>query len=182
MDFENAGREPLDEDLVRGLRLAHWRAFFGLGDTYYTEQLLRLEAGRRLKFNWYAFLFGYYWMMYRQLYLVALAVFLTWLVLETLIVAVGYLLPEPLAPVLTILVAIVVRVLYGVYATRVYFWYAERRIRTALDRGPMTEAMLIERLREQGGTSWPAVIILFLALAVFNMLVKKYAGGLAPLF
>lgn len=47
--------------------VAEWRSFVGPGADYYLQQWRRLRNGDWLTFNLYAFLFGIFWMLYRQM-------------------------------------------------------------------------------------------------------------------
>lgn len=180
MDFEEAGRtDTPPEDRSRGIRLTDWHTFFGADDVHHLPELLRQEDGQRPTFNWYAAIFGYYWMVFRKMYLVALAVYLSWLVVETVcalfVLALG--LDDEVLLLIEVVLVVASRILYGFYADRIYFWHSERRIRSTLEQTPPIDSVIRLRLVERGGTSWASVIILFLLFAVLRMAIGK-AGPL----
>ncbi|WP_066836612.1 DUF2628 domain-containing protein [Rufibacter ruber] len=51
-----------------------YRAYFGVDADYYLYKLAQQQAGTRFTFNLGAFFFGLFWMLYRKLYVQALAV------------------------------------------------------------------------------------------------------------
>lgn len=173
MDFDTTAAPPQEE--IRGIPLPYWRAFFGKGDTYYMRQLQRLRDGERTEFNFAAFFLGYLWMLYRKMYLVPLALFLAILVEGTLEELILYFLgvgPDA-ARVIQFVITLVVGIIVGTYADRVYIWHAERQIRAVLAEGHHVDEVITTRIELRGGTSWAPVLLFIAAIALLIFAVSR---------
>ncbi len=60
-------KEVLDHFDQNEETITDWRLFIGPAADYYLQQWRRLQRGDWLTFNSYAFLFGIFWMLYRQM-------------------------------------------------------------------------------------------------------------------
>jgi uncharacterized membrane protein YccC len=157
-----------------------WRAYFGRESDYYMNQLAKLRAGQRLDFSLVAFLFGLAWMIYRKMYAVAFAALMIILLESTLEEVVSQLLrvPETVSGALGTLISIVLGILVGSYANRVYLWDARRAIRQVLQEMPHASSEeLTDRIRRSGGTSVLALIAALMAGGAL-LLALVYAADL----
>lgn len=166
MEFETtAVREE-----IRGIPVHHWQAFFGKKDTYYMDQLRERETSGRTGYNLNAFFLSCFWMVYRKMYLMALAYVILLLAEGTLE---GLLLDmldvsEGTAKIVDRLVGLVLALLLASFAIPIYLWDAERQIRATYAEGGTVDEIIVAKLEARGGTSWWPVLIL---LAVTVLLV-----------
>ncbi|MEI7024867.1 ankyrin repeat domain-containing protein [Paenibacillus sp. y28] len=155
---------PNPEKLKRGYSI-----FFGQGSEYYTKQL---EVRRN--WNWGAFLFDFYWMLYRKMYLYGVLFLIASSVVVNTIASFfrgsGYPSIEK-AIAAGLLVYFILKVVLGLAANRLYFLHAGRTIARVL-RLPVDEELREKELARRGGTSlvWPVVLLVLpavIALAAF---------------
>lgn len=152
---------------------SYWEAYFGKQAPYYLQQLHRLQQGRWPAFHVHAFFLGFLWMVYRRMYVVAfcalLLILLETTVEEGFMVLIGW--EGSQAEWTGRLVALILNLLIGTYANRVYLWDARRNIRQAIAHGPKhVEELRLANIAEHGGTSWVAVVLIIVA-AVFIVLI-----------
>lgn len=152
----------------------YYEAYIGKAAPYYLQQLQRLKEGQLPAFHWPAFFLGFLWMVYRRMYVVGLAIFLLILLEGSLEEGLFILLGASAnsAEWLSRLSGLVINLLVGTYASRIYLWDARRQMRHILRNGPQhVEELRLDRLRAQGGTSWQAVFLVIGAVLALGVMV-----------
>lgn len=153
---------------------AYYEAYIGKSAPYYLQQLQRLRNGQLPAFHWPAFFLGFLWMVYRRMYVVGLALFLLLLLEGSLEEGLCALLGVSAnsAEWLGRISGLVINLLVGTYASRIYLWDVRRQMRQALRSGPQhVEALVLENLSKQGGTSWQAVLLVIGAVLALGIMV-----------
>lgn len=140
-------------------------AFFQRRYAYYTERAEQFEAGKKFTFNPYAFLFGFFWFLYRKLYaeafIILLLVFAESLI-ETLILSMFGL--ENNAAI-DFLSGIACGIVIGFCANYLYIRKALKQVAIAQACAGDEEALAY--MLKKGGTSVaPLLVILFIFVAV----------------
>lgn len=156
---------------------SYWAAYFGKQAPYYLHQLHRLQEGGWPLFHVPAFFLGFFWMAYRRMYLVALSFILLVMLEGTVEEGIFYLIGigDQAAQWSGRLLSLLISLLVGSFANRVYLWDARRQIRAAMRTGPLhVEELRLAHIAERGGTSWKAVLvcivlIIFAFLVVMNL-------------
>ena len=172
--------EPVLLDQWKGIPMRYWAAFLR-NDAYYLKQIGELQRGARPEFNWASFLLGFGWMFYRKMLLVPLAYLLLLLAEGTIEETIYYFadVDQTIQKGLSVLIGLTIGLLIGSYGNQLYLWHSERQIKELLGQRPkyLEEAPagmqqdLYDELARKGGTSWPYVILCFLAaVAAFAML------------
>ena len=158
---------------------AYWQAYFGKQADYYMTQLHALRQGRLCQFSYPAFLLGFAWMIYRRMYIVALAVLLVTLVegsLETLVMELLHA-SATVQQSVQLLGNVLFGLLMGSFGNRLYIWDARRSIRQVVQtQHHHAEEALLDRIAAKGGTSAIAVVTLFLALTVLGLLLFHFGS------
>jgi len=154
---------------------SHWRAYFGKNADYYLVQVKRLQVGKWPSFHFEAFLIGFIWMLYRRMYVLTFCAFMIILAESTLEEGLLWFLDAgPSVRQDTGLVGkFLTGLIVGTLANRMYLWDARRSIRMEMARSAIqVEEILLERIRERGGTSWFFLVIL-LALVVIALVIAN---------
>jgi len=132
------------------------RAFVGDEADYY---LGAWSEGRKVSFNWAAFLFSAPWLFYRKMYGVA-ALFLA--------AGIGF------AAVLhELVVTLGLALLCGFFGNKLYYWQARRVVRKACSGEPLEENRL-KILARRGGTSAVAVFVFLLVVLLGPLLTGQF--------
>ncbi len=137
-----------------------YEAFFQKSKLYYLDKLIKFNAGQRYSFNFFAFLFGLFWFIYRKMYLeVILVIFLLVLegALEELIV------PESLSKEAYVIGTLAVASIVGFLANNLYIRKANRTIQAAKAMSQDIETQKAY-LNKKGGVSYIVLIVLLLLL------------------
>lgn len=171
---EQAGQGPA------WLRLAdeHWRACIAEGVEPYMAQLQRARNGTRLKFNGYACLFGFAWLFFRKMYLVAGCALLLFLASYTVLMFLNvWLVPfEEVRVFFAVIWFAGPPILFGLYGDRVYLWHVARIIQAETEASAFfTPQQLAARLGLKGGTSWTSVFALIGGILAFFWMIGKVA-------
>ncbi len=156
----------------------HWRAFFAEAVDHYMGQLERVRQGRRVYFNFNALLFGFAWLFFRKMYLVALCLLILMLVLRTVeTVLFAWVLPQgSITHALAVITLVAPPILIGMFADRVYLWHAARVIREEMARNAVQlDQVLLARLAYRGGTSWTSVLVLFGGVFIVLFLITFFS-------
>ena len=152
---ENVAEEATDYDRF-------FRIFFNKGEVLYMDCLNQVNAGRKMMFNVFAFLFGIYWMAYRKMYIeIIVLMFTLGIIDQILLLALG----ETLITFYG-LVGIAQMVILSLTANYFYIQKAKRTMEKATSM--YAEEDDIENyLRRKGGVNgWAPLILLILTLLV----------------
>mgnify|MGYP003671238285 CR=1 FL=1 len=147
-------------------------AFVGENRAYYLEKWESLKNGSVLSFNFYAFLFGIAWLLYRKMYREAGILFAIILVeSEVTFNLVGD----------NGAVDIAIRIFYslaiGFTANYFYLKHAEREIQK-LNEQFQDPTALKELIIKKGGTSWISVIVGIAIIVGLSLLLAYLLGDL----
>lgn len=172
-------------------------AVVGNNSIYYLPRFRRLIQTGSGGWNWAAFLFGPYWLLYRKNYFLGIIYFLVQTVynlasgyvlasvnqantVEDMMIAIEKLLQDDVAKWMVLLIFLVYaillmsRILLGILGNRLYFRDCEKRIDRAQDNDDELSAA---ELSVKGGVSMTAAVIAYLIpgilsyiLAVLNLL------------
>ncbi|MEW9702730.1 LCP family protein [Paenibacillus sp. SI8] len=127
---------------------------------------------RNTNWNWAAFVFDAYWMMYRRMYLYCLC----YVVIASLIVNfIGFLLPERgfIAITVALLVYGVIKVVFARMANKIYLHQAKRKIH-AIIQIPFEQASRERQIVRAGGTSLAVPLTLILLPFVLALTVSVF--------
>jgi hypothetical protein len=125
------------------------------------------NSNEKVSWNWAAFFFSAYWMMYRKMYAPAITVFVG-IRIAKYMVALG-------GGEFYRLVAVVGLLATGALGNWIYYVYASRKIADIADTAGTDDPSVIGRtVREVGGTSWVWVIMLMI-IGSFVDKILKYA-------
>lgn len=125
---------------------------------HYINKFSKMQiSGSKISWNWCAFLFSSYWLIYRKMY----KEFAIVAALELLLIPAAASMLEALGAL-----TIVLSVLVGMFGNYLYMQHIDRLI----DNEPVNEVMGLEEYRNKtGGTTYYVWIYLGIA-AVFNMI------------
>ncbi|MCL2818376.1 MAG: DUF2628 domain-containing protein [Actinomycetia bacterium] len=144
--------------------------FIGPNADYYIPRFQQMEAsGSPMSWNWSAFFFGLFWMLYRKMWLYALIAWAVLFVLE-------------LVPVIGQIVPFVAWIGLGLFGNFIYKKFVEEELAKA---APLAPAERKAQLAARGGISWiPAIIAgvliaLLVAGAVCSVLGLASLGSLS---
>ncbi len=152
----------------------HYELFFSKNSEYYLE-VLKKKDENKTSFNFSAFLFGPFWMVYRKMYLYAI-IFLCFVIIETLLedfVLQNYFPtynPKGIQSAITIGIAMGM----GYSSNWFYLNFAKSKIQKILNN--TNDQNSTEQIKIQGGVSWIPVIIL-LSIIIGIILLALYADG-----
>lgn len=179
--FDPLGGVPRDEKFENGTTAEELAAYVAGNTVYYIPRFSRLKEGRLFQWNWAAFFFAPYWLLFRKQYLPGALVSLMYLAMDTMmnlivywsgapalgtvnqavdaVMNAGYTLPF----FLLLIGMITLHLLLGFFGNRIYMEGAVKRIGRVREEEPEN---LHLSLRQAGGVSfvWCAV-----AYALINL-------------
>ena len=68
--------EEKKDETIGGVKIEYFENYFGKRKDYFIPKLIALENGKKYSFNYGAFFFGIFWVLYRRLYVHSLIIFL----------------------------------------------------------------------------------------------------------
>lgn len=140
---------------------AELRAYVGYGHRHYVPRWEKLIAGGRggTGFCWGACLFGFFFFLYRRMYVVGfLLLFLESLVGVFLLFVQGFLgVPYNLAGMTALLFAL----LHGIFGYQIYFSWAQLEIGRAKEGGLKGPDLIAALRRSNGPNYWLPVLLVF---------------------
>lgn len=171
-------KDILDQFEREEERAAQRRLFVGPGADYYLEQWRRLEEGQLLSFNPAAFVFGVFWLLYRQMLrptLLYFALYIGELFLEKMIIrGLGW----PAPPLWWFFGRMLLfALLLGLLGNWIYRVHADEQIERLREEYPPPQLDRVLRLK--GGTSFIPVILfvcLILIILLSNQLLRHQIG------
>jgi hypothetical protein len=136
----------------------NFAAFIGSKVEYYLDKWrVFANSDEKISWNWSAFLFSYYWMMYRKMYVPAAVVFVGARLAKYALFAVT---GGMSAKGATLLASVGI----GILGNWLYYQYATQKIEEVSDHmGTDNPTALGPTLQEIGGVSWLWVIVLAIA-------------------
>lgn len=130
-----------------------------------------------LSWNWPAFLFGFFWFLYRKLYLWALVVFCFPSFAVLIAEAVARVWPTAEAPVLMTLVVGFHMLYLPANANAMYYRRARREIERARSAHPGQRAAQLKRLATVGGCNTNLPFLILGTFALLSLLLGSFAPG-----
>ncbi|TAE23896.1 MAG: DUF2628 domain-containing protein [Candidatus Kapaibacterium sp.] len=135
-------------------------------DYYLGKWELFENSSEKISWNWSAFLFSTYWMIYRRMYIPAIAVFAASRIVKYVIALSG----GRAYRLTTILFSVAI----GMLGNYIYYAYTSSKIADVADTASTDDPAIIGRtLREIGGTSWLWVFLLAFVGGAIDTLLKK---------
>lgn len=154
-------------------REENFAAFVEKKEEYYLAKWDVFEnSSEKISWNWAAFFFSAYWMMYRKMYIPAVFVFAGTRVVKYMIALSG-----GQSYRLTTLITLVAT---GMLGNWIYYVYASRKITDVADTAGTDDPVIIGRtVREVGGTSWLWVFLLMIVGNVVDKVLTSVLEGRA---
>jgi hypothetical protein len=153
----------------------YYRAYFGTDADYYLNKLAQHRAGNKITFNIGAFFFGVFWMLFRKMYLLALALILALLLQSVLLEQTihYYNISDGNAVLLNNIATIVWGVLTGFLGNWFYLKQAQTKVQRVLQETD-NEQEAVNKLSVQGGfTLIPH--ILMAAIVLVGLLFNQFS-------
>lgn len=151
-----------------------YEQFFQRNSAYYLEKLQLLRQGKKFSFNFFAFLFGFFWFLYRKMYLESLVIAFI-LVLQS--IAEVYIFEELFGDRSVLyhwLVTFLIWTIIGFTANFLYLRKAERIVSRAFADNKDPE-LAQQYVLKKGGTSYLFLIIFVLVIAAFAIYLNLQA-------
>ena len=160
----------MDEKLKEKMKI-----FIGKNAEYYLAKFEVFEkTGSALSWNWAAFGFGIFWMVYRKMYLYAFLSILLMFFLKAIEVYLR------LSPVLSFFLSLWLWVGFGLFGNYLYYLHVKRKVMEIMVQYPDEKDQIL-MLQKEGGTSWIAVFvftfIFILINAIAGMYIENKQGG-----
>ncbi|MCC6723153.1 MAG: DUF2628 domain-containing protein [Saprospiraceae bacterium] len=150
-----------------------YEAFFQKSKSYYLDKLMRFNTGQEYRFNFFAFLFGLFWFVYRKMYVEAFII-IAFIIIEGLVEEL--VVPESLSKVANIIATLAISTITGFLGNNLYIRKAHRTIIEAKEKFQDMEAQKTF-LAKKGGVSFIVLIALF--LLIFGVVFyNKYQAGM----
>lgn len=141
-------------------------------DYYLSKWEVFEHSSEKISWNWSAFLFSAYWMMYRKMYIPAIATFAANRLIKYIIALSG----GQAYRLTTILFSIAI----GLLGNYIYYVYASNKIADVADTANTDDPAIIGRtVREIGGTSWLWMWLLIIVGNAVDAVLKSALAGRA---
>lgn len=181
------------QETIEDIPAEEWLSFTAVNTAYYLPRFKRIAQGKKVSWNWPAFLLTPYWLMYRKNYLAG-SLLLLFSVLKTFVetlVTYRFLITDPLTTTadyfsaiqaaaldeskqifftilfLFLLAEIALRVLFGLFGNYVYYHTALHRMQQLRRKNPDTYRA---RLAPAGGISFAFAALSYAVLQFASML------------
>ncbi|MCR9253227.1 MAG: DUF2628 domain-containing protein [bacterium] len=149
----------------------HYRLYFGRKADYYISIAEDIESGKTVAPNGFAFLFGFFWLMYRKMY-ISIAIYILLLFVESIIEEILYSLfntPEKTASTINGISTLAWAIILGLISNRIYINQANRKISAILSLNlPEEEKRL--RIQKKGGVTLIPHLIIITTIGIFIFL------------
>jgi hypothetical protein len=154
-------------------REENFAAFVEKKANYYLEKWDVFEhSSEKISWNWSAFLFSAYWMMYRKMYIPAVATFVGSRIVKYMIALSG----GKAYRLTTILFSVAI----GMLGNYIYYVYTSNKIADVADTASTDDPAVIGRtLRDIGGTSWLWMWLLVFVGSAVDAVLKAALDGRA---
>ncbi len=147
----------------------YFEAYFGLQSSYYLQKYTLYKSGQTVMFNIAPFFVGFFWLLYRKMYLYAIVSFG---VITASDYGEAYLfeylsIDYDLQRLISLGITIGFAVLFSLFGNYFYLQKAELEVRGVLSSTP-DEDTRMELLTRKGGTSWiPILLVMGLMVGTF---------------
>jgi len=143
--------QPFDQDLAD---------FIGDNYDFYFRKKSTIQQKRSIvSWNWCSFLFGYYWLFYRKMYLYGFTYLFIAFLLSIVLLPTG----------------IFLGIAIGMFGNHLYLKYAESKVAIAKNMDPVNKSAFIQK---KGGTSGLAVFLLIAASTLFTFVSIMMTGSI----
>ena len=152
----------------------HYRLFFRRKADYYLNILEEFDPGRKAVFNLYAFFFGFFWMLYRRMYLECLQLIIV-IMGETILEQMILVSLDATESTMTLIDRISMIVWGGlivIFANRFYIDRANRKISKVLKLG-LSEEETNNKIQSVGGVTLIPHLIILVLIVVMVFLGKE---------
>ena len=165
--------EPiLDFNEEEGEMLEDLRLYVGQNAPYYVYQWRQIRTGQMGAFHFPAFVFGFLWMLYRQMYQPAI-LYLSFYFAEGFLEkwAFQYFQP-PISPINWFLIRnLIFSIILGRFANWIYLQHSEQQINHLKKR--FGSPLYKQKLAGRGGTSWMPILV-FVLMLLLILLINRY--------
>lgn len=148
----------------------HYRKYFGPQADYHLGVLNQMEEGKKNVFNFYAFLFGIFWLLYRRMYWVALAflaIAMLWGLIESGLIELFKL--HQYSEIIGRGSMFLLGGILGAFINRIYLKRSNTKISKIIDTSN-SEEEIDSRLKEAGGITFiPHLFMVFIVLLVIYL-------------
>ncbi len=153
----------MDEKLKEKMRI-----FIGKNADYYLQKFEYFEkTGSSISWNWAAFGFGIFWMVYRKMYLYAFLALIFILFLNVLEVSLHF------SPLLSFFLSIWLWIGFGLFGNYIYYIFVKNKVTEISIQFPDEKEQILI-LQKEGGTSWLAVFIFIFVFIIASAIVSSY--------
>lgn len=127
--------------------------FIDASEAYYVDQFIRLKSGRKISWNWMAFLLGPLWCMYRKLYALGIL---------HLIIVWGFSILK-----LSIYATLIFSAVFAMFANLFYLKIIEERLQ---EKQKLEEVDRVNFQTRNGGTTFVAPAILGAVIFIYGFI------------
>lgn len=154
-------------------REENFAAFVEKKANYYLDKWELFEhSSEKISWNWSAFFFSAYWMMYRKMYIPAVLTFAANRLVKYMIALSG----GHAYRLTTILFSVAI----GMFGNYIYYVYASNKIADVADTANTDDPAVIGRtVRDIGGTSWLWMWLLLIVGSAVDAVLKAALAGRA---
>jgi hypothetical protein len=159
--MENTNEEM--PEFIGDINVDYYKAYFGDNFDYYSTLILTQKANK--SFNFYAFFFGGFWLLYRRLYYVFIAL-MAIMVIESLIqdwIVNFFKITSGIVILINFIVAIIGAIVIGKIGDYYLIKHAQRKI-SKITHMYENNDIRIEKIRKSGAGNWLIFIIIFLSI------------------
>ena len=144
-----------------------WRWFIGPSSDFYVREWLQIRKGKLFSFNWYACLFGVFWLLYRKMHkpaVIVLSIYFAEGYLESLILK-----QYPINYSSWELIRIAFYfIILGFIGNWIYYYHAVQEINQIIENTPQN--LHQQALTKRGGTSFLSIFILIFCILLIVLL------------
>ncbi len=145
-----------------------YRIFIGKNADYYLKKFEVFEkTGSSLSWNWAAFGFGIFWMVYRKMYLYAFLSMLLIFFINILEVSLR------LSPLLSFFLSLWLWVGFGLFGNYLYYLHVKKKVMEIIIQYPKEDEQKLI-LEKEGGTSWLSVFIFVFIFILASGILGSY--------
>lgn len=154
---------------------AYYEAYFQKQKGYYVDHLERLEAGKHLSFNLGAFVFSFFWLIYRKMYNHAVAYLGIMFVGSALMGLLFSSWDAEAQNAIMILATLAIQITLGFWGNKLYFKQARKHV-TTLVAVAKEESVRLALIKAKGGVAYSAYIIFALWVAAL-IFAQRFLGA-----
>lgn len=147
---------PITKDSGASSEEEYVKQFIGSKYSYFASKYAVAEKNNKMSWNWAGLIFNFMWLAYRKMYKFSYA-FIALVVIETLIQSI-FNISDKLINSINLSIAVMI----GYYGNYYYMLHARNKVKEIV--ATCNPEQVSNELARQGGTSYPAAIISFVAL------------------